>query len=54
MGVLIGILNGYYGTKTMEIINERCDTSERILLVQMDIDDSLFGLNIYQANNELE
>ena len=48
-----GILIGYYGTKKLEIINNKYDNSERILLVEINIDNNLFVLiNIYNANNK--
>ena len=49
------VLVGYYGTKKLEVINKKCDNSGRILLLEINIDDSLFVLiNIYNANNELD
>ena len=39
--------------KKIEVINKKCDNSGRILLLERNIDDSLFVLtNIYNANNE--
>ena len=48
-----GVLISYYGTKKLEVINEKCHNYGRILLSEINIDDSLFLLiNIYKANNE--
>ena len=50
-----GVLIGYYETKQLEIINKKFDTSGRILLLEISIDDSHFVMrNIYNANNEPE
>ena len=50
-----GALIGYYGTKKIEVINEKCDNSGRILLLEINIYDRLFELKkIYNANNELD
>ena len=39
--------------KKIEVINKKCHNSGRILLLERNIDDSLFVLtNIYNANNE--
>ena len=47
------VLIGYYGTKRIEVIIKKCHNSEGILLLEINIDDSLFVLiNIYDANNE--
>ena len=49
------VLIGYYGTKKIEVIYKKFDNSGRILLLEINIDDSLFVLiNIYNANNELD
>ena len=50
---LCGVLIGYYGTKKLEVINKKCGNSGRTLLLEINIDDSLFVLiNIYNTNNE--
>ena len=37
----------------IEGINKKCDNSERILSIKINIDDNRFALiNIYNANNE--
>ena len=47
------VLIGHYGTKKIEVIYKKFDNSGRILLLEINIDDSLFVLiNIYNANNE--
>ena len=39
----------------IEVINKKCDYYGRILLLEINIDDSSFVLiNIYNANNELD
>ena len=44
---------GFDVTKKFKIINKKCGNSGRLLLLEIDIDDSLFVLiNIYDANNE--
>ena len=49
------VLIGYYGTKKIKVINKKCDNSGRILLLEINIDDSVFLLiSIYNANNELD
>ena len=49
------VLIGYYETKKIKVINKKCDNSGRILLLKIDIDDSVFLLiRIYNANNELD
>ena len=41
------------GIKKLGVINKKCDNSGRILLLEVNIDDSIFVLiNIYNANNE--
>ena len=48
-----GVLIGYYETKIIEVINKKCDNCWRILLLEVNIDGSLFVLiNIYNTNNE--
>ena len=50
---LCGVLIGYYETKKLEVINKKCGNSGRTLLLEINIDDSLFVLiNIYNTNNE--
>ena len=47
------VLIGYYGTKKIEVINKKYNNSGRILLLEINIDDSLFVLiNICNTNNE--
>ena len=36
--------NGSYGTKNLEIINKKCGNTGRILLLEINIDNSLFSL----------
>ena len=52
---LCGILIGYFRTKNFEVSLKKCDNSGQILLIEINIDDTLFVLiNIYNANNELD
>ena len=47
------VLVGYYGTKKIEVTNIKNVATGRILLLEINIDDSLFVLiNIYNTNNE--
>ena len=50
-----GVAVGFYRFKTIEQINQISDKSERILLVEATINDTVFVLiNIYNANTECE
>ena len=38
------VLIGYYGTKKIEVINKKYDKYGQILLLEINIDDTLFVL----------
>ena len=46
---------GFVGTKTLNILKIKRDNLERILVIEVRVDDSVFVLiNIYNANTESE
>ena len=50
-----GVAIGFVGTKALNILNLKCDNLGRILVIVVNIDDSVFILtNIYNANTESE
>ena len=50
-----GVSIGYYRTKKIEVINKKCDSYGRILVLEINIDDKIFVLiNIYNANIKLD